>query len=65
MYAAGVNPVETYIRRGNYAMLPNLPYTPGNDAAGVVTAVGSKVKNFKVRQKVFISFLIISSYSGG
>ena len=25
----GVNPVETYIRSGQYASLPQLPYTPG------------------------------------
>ena len=27
--AAGVNPVETYIRSGKYAKLPTLPFTPG------------------------------------
>src|SRR5438552_1795208 len=32
--AAGVNPVDTYIRSGSYAMLPTLPYVPGNDCAG-------------------------------
>ena len=34
MYA-GVNPVETYIREGQYSRLPELPYTPGSDAAGI------------------------------
>ena len=34
--AVGVNPVDTYIRSGQYAFLPPLPYTPGSDAAGVV-----------------------------
>ncbi len=34
--AAGVNPVDTYIRSGKYASLPKLPYTPGVDAAGVL-----------------------------
>src|SRR2546429_9559886 len=38
--AAGVNPVDTYIRSGNYAMLPTPPYVPGNDCAGVIEAVG-------------------------
>jgi NADPH:quinone reductase len=38
--AVGVNPVETYIRRGAYARKPTLPYTPGADAAGTVAAVG-------------------------
>jgi NADPH2:quinone reductase len=34
--AAGVNPVEAYVRTGKYARLPDLPYTPGTDGAGVV-----------------------------
>ena len=41
--AAGVNPVETYIRAGTYAKLPPLPYTPGSDGAGVVESVGAGV----------------------
>ena len=48
MSAAGVNPVDTYIRSGTYARLPELPYTPGSDAAGVVEGVGSEVTRFKV-----------------
>ncbi|MHC4187555.1 MAG: alcohol dehydrogenase catalytic domain-containing protein [Planctomycetota bacterium] len=27
--AAGVNPVDTYIRSGLYPVKPDLPYTPG------------------------------------
>ncbi len=38
--AAGVNPVDTYIRSGAYVELPDLPYTPGGDAGGLVAAVG-------------------------
>ena len=38
--AAGVNPVDTYMRSGQYAALPPLPFTPGSDGAGVVEAVG-------------------------
>src|SRR5215469_9286667 len=41
--AAGVNPVDTYIRSGMYARLPALPYTPGIDAAGLVESVGAPV----------------------
>ena len=42
IYAAGVNPVETYIRSGSYAGgLPELPYTPGTDCAGVIDSLGS------------------------
>src|SRR5438309_480644 len=32
--AAGVNPVDTYIRAGTYGALPAVPYTPGADPAG-------------------------------
>ena len=48
MNAAGVNPVETYVRSGTYTRKPQLPYTPGTDVAGVVEEVGSEVKDFKV-----------------
>jgi NADPH2:quinone reductase len=53
--AAGVNPVDTYIRSGQYASLPSLPYTPGADAAGVVAAVGSEVRDVKAGDRVYIS----------
>jgi NADPH2:quinone reductase len=41
--AIGVNPVETYVRSGGYALKPALPYTPGTDAAGIVEATGERV----------------------
>ena len=47
IHAIGVNPVETYIRAGTYARLPALPYTPGNDGAGVVEQIGDSVTEFK------------------
>ena len=53
--AAGVNPVDTYIRSGQYASLPPLPYTPGCDAAGVVAAVGSDVADVKAGDRVYFS----------
>ncbi len=51
--AAGVNPVDTYIRAGAYARKPALPYTPGTDAGGVVEAVGPDVKGFKTGDRVY------------
>jgi NADPH2:quinone reductase len=51
--AAGVNPVDTYIRAGAYARKPNLPYTPGTDAAGIVESVGPNVKGFKPGDRVY------------
>jgi NADPH:quinone reductase len=53
--AAGVNPVDTYIRSGQYAALPPLPYTPGADGAGVVAAAGSDVQGLKAGDRVYFS----------
>ena len=51
--AAGVNPVDTYIRTGTYARKPPLPYTPGSDGAGTVERVGSSVTKFKPGDRVY------------
>lgn len=51
--AAGVNPYETYMRTGNYAIRPPLPYVPGSDAAGEVEAVGAEVTRFKPGDRVY------------
>ncbi|RCN28037.1 putative NADPH:quinone reductase [Ancylostoma caninum] len=51
--AAGVNPVDTYIREGQYAVLPTLPYTPGRDGAGIVEEVGEDVSHVKVGDRVY------------
>src|SRR5436190_13730274 len=56
--AAGVNPVDTYIRSGAYARKPNLPYTPGTDAAGIVEAAGPGVKQFKPGDRVYTNATI-------
>ena len=53
--AAGVNPVDTYIRSGQYARLPELPYTPGIDGAGVVESVGADVHRFQVGDRVYVA----------
>ena len=62
--AAGVNPVDTYIRTGQYSFVPPLPYTPGSDAAGVVAAVGSGVTDVKVGDRVYIMGTIDSRALG-
>lgn len=53
--AAGVNPVETYIRAGTYARKPALPFTPGNDGAGVIEKIGAGVKEFAVGDRVYLA----------
>ena len=63
MHAIGVNPVETYIRAGTYARLPELPYTPGNDGAGVVEQVGVDVKEFKPGDRVYTAGSVSGTYA--
>ncbi len=60
--AAGVNPVDTYIRSGNYGSI-SLPYTPGMDAAGVVEEVGSGVTQFKPGDRVYTAGGQTGSYA--
>ena len=52
--AAGVNPVETYIRSGNYARRPELPFTPGGDGAGEVVALGDGVADLAAGDRVYL-----------
>lgn len=51
--AAGVNPVDIYLRSGKHAHAPQLPYTPGKDAAGIVEKIGHDVDNFKPGDRVY------------
>src|SRR3954464_4784712 len=53
--AAGINPVDTYVRTGTYAFKPPLPYTPGTDGAGVVAAVGADVTSVSSRAPVYLA----------
>jgi NADPH2:quinone reductase len=62
--AIGVNPVETYIRTGTYAIKPELPYTPGNDIAGVVKEIGSGVTSVKAGDRVYTSQTLSGAYAG-
>lgn len=61
--AAGVNPVDTYLRTGIHAHAPNLPYTPGKDGAGVVEAVGEGVTKFKPGDRVYTANTISGTYA--
>lgn len=51
--AVGLNFVDTYQRSGLYPM--PLPFTLGSEGAGVVEAVGKKVKDLKVGDRVAYS----------
>ena len=51
--AAGVNPVDTYIRSGTYARTPPLPYTPGMDVGGTVLAAAADVTRVQAGDRVY------------
>ena len=55
--AAGVNFPDTLITRGQYQFKPSLPFSPGGEAAGVVSAVGDGVKTIKVGDRVAATML--------
>ena len=49
--AVGLNFIDIYHRTGHYPQ-PSLPFIPGSEAAGVVTAVGEGVRDLKVGRRV-------------
>jgi NADPH2:quinone reductase len=63
VHAAGVNPVDTYIRTGLYAFKPQLPFTPGIDASGVIEAAGENVTKVSVGDRVYVAGSISGTYA--
>ncbi len=62
--AAGVNPADTYTRNGTYAILPGLPYIPGGDGGGVISAIGPDVTEHKVGDRVFVGTALSFDLTG-
>jgi NADPH2:quinone reductase len=60
---AGVNPVDTYIRAGQHAQKPDLPYTPGKDAGGIVEQVGEGVFDVEPGDRVYVGGSISGTYA--
>ncbi len=50
VHAAGVNFIDTYLREGRYPAA--LPFTPGQEAAGIVEALGDGVAGFAPGDRV-------------
>jgi NADPH:quinone reductase len=63
IHDAGVNPYDTYMRNGTYAVKPPLPYTPGSDGAGIVDAVGGGVTRVKPGDRVYTAKTVTGAYA--
>jgi len=61
--AAGVNPVDAYIRSGLYRPDLKLPYTPGLDAAGIIVGIGDGVNHRSVGQRVYVAWSLSGTYA--
>lgn len=50
--AASLNPTDLWVRRGSFPAEVSFPHILGSDGAGVVAAVGERVKNVKLGERV-------------
>jgi len=64
LHAAGVNPVDAYIRSAAQGRQPSLPYTPGMDGAGVIEATGPGLAGVAAGDRVYVSGTVPGPYSG-
>ncbi len=53
--AAGVNYVDALFVAGRYQIKPPVPFVPGTESAGTVSAVGDGVTDVRVGQRVLVS----------
>jgi len=51
--ACSINFPDTLIIRGLYQFKPPLPFTPGNDIAGIILEAGEEVKHLKAGDAIF------------
>ncbi|MBZ5523183.1 MAG: NADPH:quinone oxidoreductase family protein [Acidobacteriia bacterium] len=52
IHAAGLNFADLLLIAGQYQSKPSLPFTPGSEAAGVITEVGAGVRHLKAGDRV-------------
>ena len=61
--AAGVNFPDRLIIEGKYQMRPELPFVPGAEAAGVVSALGSDVSGIELGERVIALGRLYGSFA--
>ena len=52
IYAAGINFPDILMAAGKYQLKPPLPFTPGMEAAGIISELGTNVRTHKVGDRV-------------
>ena len=52
--AAGLNFPDTLIIEGKYQVKPELPFSPGAEAAGTISAIGADVNQYQVGDRVIV-----------
>lgn len=62
--AAGVNPIDTKLRKGETYYPVKIPMIPGFDGAGIIEEIGSEVRRFKVGDGVYFFNGGTGGYSG-
>jgi NADPH2:quinone reductase len=55
---SSINFPDTLIVQGLYQLKPELPFTPGHECSGIVSAIGPGVTNCKVGDRVYVSSTI-------
>jgi NADPH2:quinone reductase len=63
--AIGVGVPDMLMRSGNYNWIPPFPFTPGNELAGRIDAVGEGVTCFNVGDRAFVSARELPQRGGG
>ena len=55
LYRAALNFPDTLAITGRYQLRPDLPFTPGGEGAGMISAVGDGVTDWRVGDRVIVS----------
>jgi NADPH2:quinone reductase len=63
-HTLGTGGPDVLIREGTYKWMPPLPATPGNELSGVVEAVGSRVTQLQIGQRVLVSSRELAARGG-